>query len=156
VKPEDFPKNIKQHILPAQKGNLVYRCLGCGSSFGIEKLLYTCPDCREVLLLYDKNFDRLKKIPGDTWRKIFDYRRMLNIPSLKGIYLYHEFIGPVIPLDSIVYLGEGHTPVVEANTLLQEKAGVRFWFKNDGQNPSASFKDRGMASALSCIKRKDF
>ena len=30
-------------------------------------------------------------------------------------------------------------------------AGARFYFKNDGQNPSASFKDRGMASALSYI-----
>jgi threonine synthase len=28
---------------------------------------------------------------------------------------------------------------------------MRFFFKNDGQNPSASFKDRGMASALSYI-----
>ncbi|MFO7837989.1 MAG: threonine synthase, partial [Desulfosalsimonadaceae bacterium] len=35
---------------------------------------------------------------------------------------------------------------------LQEKAGCRFYFKNDGQNPSASFKDRGMASALSYIR----
>ena len=40
---------------------------------------------------------------------------MLTIPALKGIYLYHEFIGPVIPLESVIYLGEGHTPVVEAN-----------------------------------------
>jgi threonine synthase len=76
---------------------------------------------------------------------------LLNIPALKGIYRYHEFIGPVIPLDAVVYLGEGHTPVVEANALLQEKVGMRFYFKNDGQNPSASFKDRGMASALSYI-----
>ncbi|MBW2572505.1 MAG: pyridoxal-phosphate dependent enzyme, partial [Deltaproteobacteria bacterium] len=88
---------------------------------------------------------------GEIWRTIFDYRKMLTIPALKGIYLYHEFIGPVIPLDSVVYLGEGHTPIVEANDFLQQKAGVRFYFKNDGQNPSASFKDRGMASALSYI-----
>jgi threonine synthase len=56
-----------------------------------------------------------------------------------------------MPLDCVIYLGEGHTPVIEANSFLQEKAGVRFFFKNDGQNPSASFKDRGMASALSYI-----
>ena len=79
------------------------------------------------------------------------YRKMLNIPALKGIYRYHEFIGPVIPLKNIIYLGEGHTPMVEANLTLQKKTGVRFFFKNDGQNPSASFKDRGMASALSYI-----
>ena len=34
---------------------------------------------------------------------------------------------------------------------LQALAGGPFYFKNDGQNPSASFKDRGMASALSYI-----
>jgi threonine synthase len=77
---------------------------------------------------------------------------MLKIPALKGIYRYHEFIGPILPLESIIYLGEGHTPMVEASEFLQEKVGIRFFYKNDGQNPSASFKDRGMASALSSIK----
>jgi threonine synthase len=42
--------------------------------------------------------------------------------------------------------------MVEANPGLQEKTGLKFYYKNDGQNPSASFKDRGMASALSSIK----
>jgi len=151
MKPEDFPDEIRPFIIPEHKGNLVYRCLGCGREYGIEKLLYTCPDCNKVLLLHDLNFDRLKRIPGEKWQRIFDYRRMTKIPALKGIYRYHEFIGPVIPLSSVVYLGEGHTPLIEANSLLQEKAGLRFFFKNDGQNPSASFKDRGMASALSYI-----
>jgi threonine synthase len=151
MKPQSFPKEIKPFILPNHDSDLVYGCLGCGHSFGIEKLLYTCPDCGQVLLIYDNNFELLKKKSAKVWRKIFDYRKMLTIPALKGIYLYHEFIGPAIPLDSIVYLGEGHTPVVEANKFLQKKAGLRFYFKNDGQNPSASFKDRGMASALSYI-----
>ncbi|MDI6686797.1 MAG: threonine synthase [Desulfobacterales bacterium] len=151
MKLENFPEDIKPYIIPRHEGRIVYRCLGCGLEFGIEKLLYTCPDCDQVLLIYDLQFDRLKKIPGKLWHKIFDYRKMLTIPALKGIYLYHEFIGPAIPLDCVIYLGEGHTPVIEANSFLQEKADVRFFFKNDGQNPSASFKDRGMASALSYI-----
>jgi threonine synthase len=125
--------------------------LGCGREYGINRLLYTCPDCSQVLLIYDRNFDRLKQIPGESWQRIFDYRKMLTKPFLKGIFLFYEFIGPVIPLNSIVYLGEGHTPVIEANRFLQDKVGIRFYFKNDGQNPSASFKDRGMASALSYI-----
>ena len=151
MKPEDFPDEIRPFIIPEHKGNVVYRCLGCSREYGIEKLLYTCPYCNKVLLLHDLNFDLLKKIPGEKWKRIFDYRRMIKIPALKGIYLYHEFIGPVIPLSSVIYLGEGHTPLIEANSFLQEKAGLRFFFKNDGQNPSASFKDRGMASALSYI-----
>jgi len=151
MKLEDFPKEIRPFIIPEHKGKLIYRCLNCGREYGVKKLLYTCPDCDQLLLIYDLNFDRLKRIPGESWHRIFDYRKMLTIPALKGIYLYHEFIGPVIPLDAVVYLGEGHTPVVEANAFLQEKAGCQFFFKNDGQNPSASFKDRGMASALSYI-----
>ena len=151
MKPENVPKNIRPYIIPEHRGALMYRCLGCGRTYGIEKLLYACPHCGQVLLLYDLNFDRLKQIPGKLWQQVFDYRKMLTIPALKGIYLYHEFIGPVIPLGAVVYLGEGHTPVVEANAFMQEKAGVRFYFKNDGQNPSASFKDRGMASALSYL-----
>lgn len=148
---QDFPKDIRSHVIPEPSGQLRYCCLGCEATHSIEKLLYTCPNCGKVLLIEDGDFDRLKSIPGNVWQRIFDYRRMLKIPAMKGIYRYHEFIGPSLPLSSIVYLGEGHTPVVEANHLLQEKAGIRFFFKNDGQNPSASFKDRGMASALSYI-----
>ncbi|OQW98774.1 MAG: hypothetical protein BWK74_03850, partial [Desulfobacteraceae bacterium A6] len=87
MKPEDFPDEIRPFILPQHKGNLAYRCLGCGREYGIEKLLYTCPDCMNVLLLHDLNFDLLKRIPGDKWKRIFDYRRMITIPALKGIYL---------------------------------------------------------------------
>lgn len=151
MRPDDFPPDIRSAIIPKHAGHLMYRCLGCGREYGIEELLYVCPDCGQVFLIYDLNFGELSRIPGAQWRRIFDYRKLLSMPALKGIYRYHEFIGPVIPLAAVVYLGEGHTPVVEANARLQAKVGLRFYFKNDGQNPSASFKDRGMASALSYI-----
>ena len=151
MKLNDLPSDIRSQILPQHPGQLIYRCLGCEQEFGIEELLYVCPDCGQILLIYDLNFSELTRIPGTQWRRLFDYRKLLNIPALKGIYRYHEFIGPVIPLEAVVYLGEGHTPVVEANDFLKDKVGLQFYFKNDGQNPSASFKDRGMASALSFI-----
>lgn len=147
----DFPKTIQSHLIPTPSGELFYWCLGCRKEFSIEKLLYTCPECGQVLLIHDRQFDRLKQVSGEVWQKIFDYRKMLKIPALKGIYLYHEFIGPMIPIEDVIYLGEGHTPVIEANAVLQKRVGARFFFKNDGQNPSASFKDRGMASAMSYI-----
>ena len=152
MKPEHFPQDIQSILVPSPKGELFYQCLGCGATHPIDALLYVCPSCGAVLLIQDRKFDDLKKIDGATWRQLFDYRRMLNIPALKGIYRYHEFIGPNIPLESILYLGEGHTPMVEACETLQKEVGARFFYKNDGQNPSASFKDRGMASALSYIK----
>ena len=152
MKIEQFPEFIRPYLIPGPAGDLVYRCLGCGDTFGIESLHYVCPECQAVLLIEDAANVRLKNRPAKTWHQLFDYRKMLAIPALKGIYRYHEFIGPVIPLDSIVYLGEGHTPLVEANRMLQAAVGLRFYFKNDGQNPSASFKDRGMASAFSYLK----
>jgi len=148
---EDFPEDIRPYIIPNPKGDLFYRCLGCGSEYDITELLYTCTACGQVLLIYDRHFHRIKAIPGKRWQRIFDYRKMVSDPALKGIYRYYEFIGPIIPLDAIVYLGEGHTPMIAANAHLSEIIGMPFYFKNDGQNPSASFKDRGMASALSYI-----
>lgn len=151
MKPEAFPEEIRPHLIPRPAGKLVYRCLGCQAVFDIAKLLYTCPDCDQVLLIENAQADRLKDVSGEKWQRIFDYRKMLTLPALQGIYRYHEFLGPVMPLDAIIYLGEGHTPMVAANNRLRQQAGGAFYFKNDGQNPSASFKDRGMASALSYI-----
>ena len=148
---EDFSPEDREGLLPHPSGELVYRCLGCDAEHGIDKLLYTCPDCGEVLLIEDRQFDRLKERPGAWWRRLFDLRRMLNLPALKGVFRYAELLAPVVPLDAVLYLGEGHTPLVEACQALAERIGQRFCFKNDGQNPSASFKDRGMAVALSYI-----
>ncbi len=151
MKIKQFPEEIGPYLVPKPTGRMYYRCLGCGKEYGIERLLYTCSGCGSVLLLYDRNFEQVKSLGGNHWQKIFDYRRMLNHQALKGIFLYYEFVAPVIPLEQIVYLGEGHTPVVEANSRLKDMIGMDFYFKNDGLNPSASFKDRGMACALSYI-----
>ena len=148
---KNFPEEIKDLVIPEPSGDFVYRCLGCGKDWGIDDLLYTCPECKSVLLIEDRAWDRLKKVPGKLWRQVFDYRKTINIPALKGIFLFYELIAPVIPLEDVVCLGEGHTPVVEANEALQDWVGMKFFVKNDGQNPSASFKDRGMASAFSFI-----
>jgi len=151
MKIDQFPEDIRPYIIPEPSGQMVYVCLGCDYEIGIDRLVYTCPRCGEILLLHDQHSDRLKEIEGNQWRKIFDYRRMVNHQSLKGIFRYYEFIAPIIPIDQIIYLGEAHTPLVEANGRLKEMVGLDFYFKNDGLNPSASFKDRGMACALSYI-----
>ena len=151
MKPQDFPDDVQSLLIPRPSGKLVYRCLGCGAKPSIERLAYTCPECGAVMLIEDEEFDRLKKIPGPIWQRVFDFRKALNEPALNGIFLFHELVAPIIPLENVVYLGEGHTPLVEANKTLAQEAGLPFFFKNDGQNPSASFKDRGMASAVSYL-----
>ena len=74
MKIKDFPNDIQPFLIPKLTGGLRYRCLGCDNEHPIEKLLYTCPQCGHVLLLFDKAFERLKSISGEMWHKIFDYR----------------------------------------------------------------------------------
>jgi threonine synthase len=45
-------------------------------------------------------------------------------------------------------LGEGGTPLLRAPRL-SERLGVELWLKCEGANPTGSFKDRGMAVAVS-------
>ncbi len=152
MKIEAFPDDVKAYMAPEPSGSYVYECFGCQSHFGVESLLYTCPQCGSVLRIRDEEWDRLKAVPGTLWRKIFDYRSMVSAPSLKGVYRYYELLGAVIPTRDVVYLGEGHTPTIRANARLNDWVGMDVYFKNDGQNPSASFKDRGMASAFSYLR----
>ena len=151
MKIDQFPTALRPYLIPEHRGRMVYECLGCKGQFDAERLLYVCPTCRDVLLIRDLNFERLTRIHSDTWRKIFDYRKMLNEQALKGIFRYYEFMAPVIPLEDILYLGEADTPLVAANGQLKAMVGMDFYFKSEGLNPSASFKDRGMACALSYL-----
>ena len=140
-------------MFPQYRGKLEYVCLGCGGRFGIDELLYTCPTCGQVLLLEDLNRDALRGMgDGAYWRNVFDSRAATRETALRGIFRYYELLAPVLDPEDIVYLGEGHTPVVEGARALQQHLNARFMFKNDGQNPSASFKDRGMACAFSYLR----
>lgn len=153
MKIEHFPEDIRDFLIPEPATGLTYHCLGCGLIHPPTELYYTCPTCGGLLLLEDDQEDRLRVHSGKFWRRLFDHRRMLNQQSLAGIFTYHEILAPLIPLEDVVYLGEGHTPVVSAPVDLAQEVGAgSFFIKHDGQNPSASFKDRGMAAALSYLK----
>ena len=138
---------------PSYRGVMEYSCLGCGASHSIDNLLYTCPQCGQVLLLNDLSKEELGKTSPQEWRDIFDLRAMGKNPALRGIFRFYELMAPMLEPEDIVYLGEGNTPVVDAAPALANRLGGQaFGFKNDGQNPSASFKDRGMACAFSYLK----
>jgi len=142
---------VRNIPFPDYQGDLVYSCIECQETYPIEEFHYTCPSCGSLLKLVDKAFDTLRETPGARWREIFDQRRMSNEPALSGIFLFHELIMPLVPPGEVIYLGEGHTPLIRANRELSRWLGAPFYVKNDGQNPSASFKDRGMASAISYL-----
>jgi len=48
----------------------------------------------------------------------------------------------------VITLGEGRTPLLQAPRL-SERLGIELWLKCEGANPTGSFKDRGMALAVS-------
>lgn len=138
-------------FMPGGSGRLVYSCIGCGQRYDIFDFIYTCPACKSLLRIEDTAFESLKSTPPAAWREIFDGRRNSNVLEIQGIFRFHELILPIIPREDIIYLGEGNTPLVRANRELSDWVGAPFYVKNDGFNPSASFKDRGMASAITFL-----
>ena len=57
-----------------------------------------------------------------------------------------------LPVEPLVTMGEGDTPLVEAPHL-SELAGCEVLLKLEGANPTGSFKDRGMTVAVSAAVR---
>ena len=55
---------------------------------------------------------------------------------------------PILAGAPAVTLGEGSTPLVRAHRL-SEHTGCEVWLKCEGVNPTGSFKDRGMTTAIS-------
>ena len=137
---------------PSYRGALRYTCTRCGKTFPGDELLYACPACADVLLLEDTALDTLKERSGSEWRELFDARAADKTPALSGIFRFYELVAPVMEEEDIICLGEGNTPTIPAAPALQERVGAAFAFKNEGQNPSASFKDRGMACAFSFLR----
>jgi len=65
-----------------------------------------------------------------------------------GLWRYRERL----PVEPLVTLGEGWTPLIPAPAL-SERTGCDVWLKVEGANPTGSFKDRGMTVAVSAAVR---
>ena len=55
---------------------------------------------------------------------------------------------PLTPATPRITLGEGATPLVRARALEERTGLAEVWLKVEGQNPTGSFKDRGMVVAV--------
>lgn len=64
---------------------------------------------------------------------------------------YSPFM-PLLPGEEPVSLGEGLTPLIESTSLARTVGVGRLWIKDEGQNPTASFKARGMSAAVTRAK----
>ena len=66
-----------------------------------------------------------------------------------GLIAHYRDHLPVRPIDKVVTLNEGNTPLVRADRLAAVVApGIELYLKCEGQNPTGSFKDRGMTVAV--------
>jgi threonine synthase len=59
---------------------------------------------------------------------------------------------PLLDRESPVTLGEGATPLLDAPALASAVGVRRLWIKDEGLNPTASFKARGMSAAVTRAK----
>ena len=65
-----------------------------------------------------------------------------------GLWRYEEVL-PVRNRSAQVKLGESWTPLIDAPRCASRLGVSRVWIKDEGQNPTGSFKDRGLCLAVS-------
>jgi threonine synthase len=71
-------------------------------------------------------------------------------PPWRGVCREFRSLLPEIPDDAVVTLLEGNTPLVPAEKLARRMGPhLELYLKVEGQNPTGSFKDRGMTVAVS-------
>jgi threonine synthase len=74
---------------------------------------------------------------------------LLNRP--KSIWRYEEFL-PVIQPENQLTLGEGFTPILPLNRLAAKAGFDHLSLKDEGLNPTGSFKARGLCMAIAKAK----
>lgn len=81
-------------------------------------------------------------------REMFDARLgTLDHPLRSGVWRYRELM-PTFPDDVVVSKPEGNTNLYREQSI-SDFAGVDLWLKHEGENPTGSFKDRGMTAGVS-------
>jgi len=115
-------------------------CAACGLKHEARRLHNLCIECGKPLLVrYD-----LKKAA-----------RTLTKESLRtraaDLWRYREVL-PVERDENVVSLGEGWTPLLHAERLGAQLGMKKLFIKDESQNPTQSFKARGMTAAISMAK----
>lgn len=133
-----------------------FRCVSCGTSYSIREVRIVCDACGSLLdVIPDlRAFGRT----GARWRDLFDGRRSL-LPSsatspheLSGVWRYRELVFPPLPESDIVSKPEGATRLYAGRGLGERLGLSRLFVKHEGENPTLSFKDRGMTVGVSWAK----
>jgi len=119
-----------------------FKCVECAREHRVNEVEYVCPSCNgnlDVLYDYERAGQELSKATLATDRNltIWRYRALLPIESSS----------PVPPLTV------GWTPIYDCPRLASEFGIKQLLIKDDGRNPTASFKDR--PSALAVVKAQE-
>ncbi|MHA1713189.1 MAG: threonine synthase, partial [Candidatus Ranarchaeia archaeon] len=108
-----------------------FECLHCGKTFPTDEIRYTC-SCGSILdIKYD--FSKLNISRHTLLRRPFN------------VWRYRE----LLPVECKVTFNEGGTGLHKC-TRLGSRLGLKeLYVKNEGENPTGSFKDRGMTVGVS-------
>lgn len=108
-------------------------CIDCGAVFEQDPPGYFCSNCGGLLEATKKDYSVSRnELFGKSGEGIWRFRALLPVT---------QDVGPV----SLV---EGGTPLVKTKNIGKETSSKNLYVKNDGQNPTGSFKDRGMTVSV--------
>ena len=114
-------------------------CSVCNHKTDAGKPANLCHCGAPLLVRYD--LDEIRR----RWRR----RDVSNGPSTMWRY------APVLPAadEAVVSLGEGWTPLLRSRRLGARLGADMLWIKDEGLNPTGSFKARGLSCAISmCVE----
>ena len=112
-------------------------CGLCGTTYDSDKIWNLCPDCGKPLLArYD--LEAAKKA----------IRKENLIERTPTLWRYHELL-PVKDKKYQLSLSEGFTPLFRARNLAKKIKFENIYIKDEGLNPTTSFKARGLCLAVS-------
>lgn len=106
-------------------------CSACDFSQRSDTLASVCPTCGQPLLVHYEGSAPKKSDLRQRWDM---WRYAALLPLRDG--------------EEPVSLGEGATPLIEARGLAKQLGVGRLWIKDEGLNPTGSFKARGMSAAV--------
>jgi len=128
------------------------QCLECGHSYPPDEVRYLC-DCGGLLDVWHN----LEALRPRVSRGLFD-GRLSGAPGPRvapttnsGVWRYREIILPTT-IGNIVSRPEGNTPLYEHSKLADFTGLGNFFLKHEGENPTGSFKDRGMTVGVTQAK----
>lgn len=132
-----------------------FTCIACGANYPLTENIHTCPRCGGLLdaILLNAILPDATRDFGDpsslTWKHTWLERRMSQAPADRsGVFRFREMLPFLDDLSHVATLGEGNTPLLDAPQAAEYAGIERLRFKHQGYNPTGSFKDNGMVSAV--------